>query len=79
MSAAMDIQQLDATGYAWYISRGKCRIDEPLYAVGLSNVSSDGTSSGDDFAFVTEADDLHSCVIRAVAWAEANPPANRSN
>lgn len=68
-----DIDQLTATGYAWYISRGRTRRDEPLYAVGLAPIDGNGLSTGDDLAFVTEGDDLHACVIRAVDWALHTP------
>lgn len=65
-----DLQQLTDTGYAWMITRGRTRRDEPIYGVGLGRVDANGLSTGEDFAFMVEGDDLHACVIRCVAWAE---------
>lgn len=68
-----DLDQLTATGYAWHIGRGRAVANEPLYAVALFEVDGRGIANTDRHVFIVEGDDLHACVIRAVAWSEQHP------
>ena len=72
MTKADAIEQLDQLPFAWTCAKGKCRPDEPMWAVQLVEIDDDGLSNYAT-AFIIEGDSLEYCVTRAVAWAQQQP------
>jgi hypothetical protein len=67
-AVAQAVEKLQALepDHHWYLSKGRARPGEPLYAVGITRVNSNGVAE-DDFAAIAEADDIMTAAEKAIA------------
>lgn len=63
---ARAIRKAEGTGLAWYISKGRDRVGEPLYAAGLSRVKDDGVAE-EEFCGSGEGETLSIALEVAIA------------